>query len=165
ISRSPAITSLLNGHAAKTGFGSTRVTSSRGSTRFKKRAAVAPANPPPMTTIRGCRPWASSGRGSTHAQAPAAEALTKRPRVGRSRVTAASPLHHEPGGNRLDLVIGKALGDTVHDGRGPLPAPIGLHGRHHGVRILSGQPRHWRVDVRLFRMASGTRRRAGRDLA
>src|SRR5262245_27261498 len=133
MSRREAITSLLNGHAAKTGFGSIRVTSSRGSARFKKRAAVAPANPPPMTTLRGCRAWARSVRGSARGQERAAEAVTNGRRGGRSRVTAASPLHHEPGCNRLDLVIGKALGDTLHHGRGALPAPIGLHGGHQGV--------------------------------
>src|SRR5215470_5621105 len=70
--RSPAITSLLSGQAAKPGLGSTRVTSRRESARFRKRAAVAPAKPPPITTTRGAAPWASRGRGNAEAAALAA---------------------------------------------------------------------------------------------
>src|SRR5258708_834894 len=157
MSRRPAMTSLLSGHAAKIAFGSTRVTSSRGSARFRKRAAVAPANPPPITTMRGCAPWAMSGRGNNDAPAPARAAATNWRRLERVAVMTASALRVEPGRDGLDLVIGEALGDAVHHGRGSPAGPKRLHGRHHGARLLPGEPRHRRIHVRFRSMASGAR--------
>src|SRR5262245_39331685 len=118
MSRRPAMTSLLIGQAAKIAFGSTSVTSSRGSARLRKRAAVAPAKPPPTTTMRGCAPWAISGCGSSAAPAPAAAARNCR-RVRRVLLMPASLLGAVPGRDGLDLVIGEALGDAIHHGGGP----------------------------------------------
>src|ERR1700722_5402714 len=64
MSRSPAITSLLNGHAVNCGLASTSVTSRRGSARRRNRAAVAPPNPPPTTTTRADA-WARATKGAS----------------------------------------------------------------------------------------------------
>src|SRR5579859_7186046 len=124
MSRRPAITSLLIGQAAKIAFGSTRVTLSRGSVRLRKRAAVAPAKPPPTTTMRGGAPWATNGRGNSEAPAPAI-AVTICRRLRRGRVMAASALRAVPGRNGLQLVIREALGDAIHHGRRSLAAAEG----------------------------------------
>ena len=46
-------TRLLNGHEMNSRFGSTRITSTLGSSRRTYFAAVAPPQPPPITTTRG----------------------------------------------------------------------------------------------------------------
>src|SRR5262245_36714363 len=97
MSRSPAITPLLNGQAVNTRFDSTSVTAVRGSSLFSVRAAVAPANPPPTTTTCGAA-CASAGRGNS--DAAAAEARTWR-RV-MAVMLAPSLLLRIPGGDRSE---------------------------------------------------------------
>src|SRR6516165_1496360 len=198
MSRRPAITSLLNGHDVKIGFASTSVTSSRASSRLIMRAAVAPAKPPPITTIRGGAPCARSGRGMRDALAPAAAAAMNWRRVGlgaalilppplwgrvgvggrgvrhgrastpptptpdpspqgggEKRRAASLTLRAIPGCDRLDLVIGEALGDAVHHGRGACPAAERLHGCDDRGGVFARKPRHRRVDAGLRRMAAG----------
>src|SRR5258706_734732 len=69
--RKPAITSLLNGQAAKVRFGSISVTSSFGSIRFNARAQLAPPKPPPITTMRAVD-CANEGQAKAHEVADAA---------------------------------------------------------------------------------------------
>ena len=69
------MTLLLNGQAVNVRLASTSVTVRRGSIRFRNRAQVAPANPPPMTTTRPAAPCAIAGIGSSAHAAPAAVVL------------------------------------------------------------------------------------------
>src|ERR1700719_3660767 len=122
------MTSLLNGHAVKVWFASTRVTAMRGSSRLSARAHVAPAKPPPTTTTRGAAFCASAGIGSIAAAAPAAAVLrTSRRLWNPVMVAPLFLLRPIPIGNGLDLVVGEALGDAVHHGRGPLARAECLH--------------------------------------
>src|SRR5499426_718197 len=157
MSRSPAITPLLNGQAVKIRFDSISVTAVRGSSFFSVRAAVAPANPPPTTTTCGAA-CASAGRGNS--DAAAAEARTWR-RV-MAVMLAPSLLLRIPGGDRLDLLVGEALGDLVHDGGLDLAGAERLH-LPEGIRgVAAGKRRHRRVHAGLGRMAAAARGRAGR---
>src|SRR5258708_8447767 len=121
MSRSPAMTSLLNGHAVKVWFASTRVTAMRGSSRLSIRAQVAPAKPPPTTTTRPPAFCASAGIGSIADAAPAVAAFrTSRRLWAPVMVAPLILLGAIPGGDGLDLVVGETLGDAVHDGAGAL---------------------------------------------
>jgi hypothetical protein len=75
----PATTLLLRWQATNIGLASTSVTMSRVSMRLRKRAQVAPAKPPPMTTTRPAIPCAM----------PAAAASRKRPRLPHWRANRA----------------------------------------------------------------------------
>src|SRR6266700_442181 len=112
MSRRPVITALLNGQAVKIAFGSTSVTANWGSARRSVRAQVAPANPPPTTTMRAL-PCAKAGDGSSTTEAAAALPLRNPRRVGRI-TTSASVLHRKPGGNCTGLFVREALGDAAH---------------------------------------------------
>src|SRR5690349_12026746 len=114
------MTLLLKGQAVKLAFGSTSVTCSFGSSRFKVRAQLAPAKPPPITTTRGAA-WENAG-----VARKAAETVPRLParnwrRVARSFGITSSlirlTLCLQPGGDRLCLFGGKPLGDAVHHGR------------------------------------------------
>src|SRR5262245_25486964 len=128
----------------------------RGSSWRSARAQLAPANPPPTTTTRGAAPWPSAGIGNT-----AADAVTVAPSARKRRrdifTTTPSLLRGEPGGERLDLVVGEALGDPVHDGAGALARAEVLHGAHDRRAVLSGQPRDRRGNLGGGRMTSGAR--------
>src|SRR5580692_1195452 len=151
MSRSPAMTSLLNGHAVKVWFASTRVTAMRGSSRLSMRAQVAPAKPPPTTTTRPGAFCASAGIGMSAVAAPAAVLRTSR-RLGDPVMVAPSIfLRPIPIRDGLDLVVGEALGDAVHHGRGPLAGAEFLH-RADDVRGLG-------ADEPLDRRIDGTRGR------
>src|SRR5580704_13282825 len=119
MSRRPAMTSLLKGQAVKVWFGSTRVTAMRGSSRLSARAQVAPAKPPPTTTTRPPAFCASAGIGISAVAAAAAVLRTSR-RLGVPVMVAPSILLRTvPIRDGLDLVVGEALGDAGHHGRGP----------------------------------------------
>src|SRR2546428_6910179 len=60
IERPPLSTRLLNGHDTNSLFGSSRTTSIDGSARRTYLAAVAPPQPPPITTTRRPGFWAKS---------------------------------------------------------------------------------------------------------
>src|ERR1700682_6521474 len=141
MSRSPAMTSLLNGHAVKVWFASTRVTAIRGSSRLSIRAHVAPANAPPTTTPRPAAFCASAGIGSI-AAAAAADAVLRTSRRLWAPVMVAPLflLRPIPSRDGLDLVVGEALGDAVHHGRGPLARAKCLHGGDDLRRIAADQP-------------------------
>src|SRR5450631_1875511 len=111
------MTSLLNGQAVEVWFASTRVTAMLGSSRLSIRAQVAPEKPPPTTTTRAGAFCASAGIGSIAAAAPAVAALRTSRRLWAPVMAAPSILLCPiPGGDSLDLVVGEALGDAVHDG-------------------------------------------------
>src|SRR6202043_2431138 len=112
----PAITLLLNGQAVKTALGSTSVTASRGSRRFKARAQVAPAKPPPITITLPAAPCASAGRNGPAAQAAIAAPARKRRRASLPSVIAAGSwlLPGIPFGDRRGFALSEALGDAVH---------------------------------------------------
>src|SRR5262245_12043784 len=102
------MTSLLNGQAVKVRLCSTSVTVTRGSIFLSARAALAPAKPPPTTTTRPAAPCAIAGIGSIAADAPAAAALRNWRRLcGDLLVMASILLRCEPGGDRLDFIVGK----------------------------------------------------------
>src|SRR5262245_15188344 len=101
-------------------LGSTRVTVSLGSSFLRVRAAVAPPNPPPMTTTRPA-PCAGAMAGARPA-APAS--LRKLRRV----VTPLLRLRGKPRRDGVDLRIVEALGDAAHDARGPGATAIFAHG-------------------------------------
>src|SRR3954447_6136879 len=111
MSRNPAMTSLLNGQAVKVWLASTSVTVRRGLNPLSVRATVAPAKPPPTTTTRPAAPCASAGSGNSALAAPAAAVLRTSRRLLRVRVIGSLLLRGVPGSDRLDLVVGKALGD------------------------------------------------------
>jgi hypothetical protein len=66
----------------KTASGSIRVTESAGSRRFSVRAQVAPAKPPPRTTIRPVA-WARATKGAQVVPKDAAAVARKRRRADR----------------------------------------------------------------------------------
>src|SRR5262249_11184190 len=163
-SRSPAMTSLLNGQAVKVRLCSTSVTLRRGSSFLSARAQLAPAKPPPTITTRPPAPWAIAGSGNRAADAPAATVLMKVRRLVwvLGCLMASVLLRGEPGGDGLGLVIGEALGDAIHHGRGPL-AGLELGHRGNGLRrVASGKVRHRRVERFAGRVATAARARAGR---
>src|SRR5262249_31756099 len=145
------MTALLNGQAMNFGLASIKVTLMRGAICLTKRAQVAPAKPPPTTTTRPPVPCASAGIGNS--AAPAAAVLRKSRRLVclavmidllKFLLVAFSaenrhPLFRKmllilqraiPGGNRLDLVVGKSLGNAVHHRGGQLPRLEALHRGH-----------------------------------
>src|SRR5262249_47600452 len=139
MSRSPAITELLNGQAVKTGFGSTSVTSKRESARRNTRAQVAPPNPPPSTTIRGFA-CATEGAASP-AAAPTAAPVRNARRV--VQITAwRLLLLRQPRRDRPDLVIRKALRDASHNRRWAFSRAKRLHGRCQLCRIAAADRRN-----------------------
>ena len=122
-SRKPGDDAVAERAGGEGRLASTSVTVMRGSSRFSARAQVAPAKPPPTTTTRPPAP----------ARAPASAAAQRRPQRAvlqecRGGCDAScwscgvpqSFCARVPGGDRLDLVVGEALGDAVHDGRRPL---------------------------------------------
>src|SRR5215475_6143042 len=104
MSRIPAMTPLLNGQAVKIRLVSTSVTAtSEPSSRLIRRATVAPAKPPPITTTCGIA-WAMAGRATTADATMAAAPPTKLRRVARWRLIAgASALVCVPAGDGHDL--------------------------------------------------------------
>src|SRR5580658_2365440 len=116
MSRSPAMTSLLNGQAVKVRLASTRVTAMRGSSRLIARAQVAPAKPPPTTTTRPPPFCATAGIGRMTAVAPAAPTLRTSRRLNVPVMVGLILLRPIPVRNGSDFVVGEALGNAVHDG-------------------------------------------------
>src|SRR5262245_66651864 len=110
--RRPAITPLLNGQAVNARLDSITVTAIFGSSFFSVRAAVAPAKPPPTTTTCGAATCARAGRGNSDAAAAETRAWRRVMAV----MGDLSLLLRIPCGDRLDLGVGKSLGDLVHDG-------------------------------------------------
>src|SRR5712691_4450588 len=112
------MTSLLNGQAVNVALCSTSVTTRRGSRRFKARAQVAPAKPPPTTTTRPAEPWARAGRNGSAVQAISAICCRMRRRVVCPAVIVAAliGLRRVPRRDGRDLGLGEALGDAVHHG-------------------------------------------------
>src|SRR3954462_13391689 len=161
------MTRLLNGQAVKVGLASTRVTAMRGSMRRMKRAHVAPPNPPPTTTTRPPTPWAMAGSGSTAAEAPATAVLRKSRRLVRCAVMIGSSsilLRAIPGSDGLDLVVGEALGDPAHHGRGKLSRLERLHRGDNVRRIAAVEPRDGRVRRPGCGVAAGAGEGAGRGI-
>src|SRR5262245_42921147 len=143
MSRIPAMTPLLNGQAVKIRLVSTSVTAtSEPSSRLIRRATVAPAKPPPITTTCGIA-WAMAGRATTADATMAAAPPTKLRRVARWRLIAgASALVCVPAGDGLDLGIGKPLGDLVHHGGFALAGAEGLHLLHDLGRVAADEAGH-----------------------
>src|ERR1700730_16266375 len=156
MSRRPAITALLKGHAVKVGLCSTRVTSNRGSARRSARAQMAPPNPPPMTMMRAL----ACDRHGFGSSTIAATALLRRARrVALITAGLSMPLRH-PGSDRLDLVVGEALRNSSHNRRRALARAERQHRRDDFLGILPAQRRHLYVRRSARRMAP----RAGRRL-
>src|SRR6516165_11699225 len=147
MSRCTAMTSLLNGQAVNVEDASTSVTLIRGSSRLSARAQVAPAKPPPTTTTRPPAFWASPGRGNSAAEAPAAAVLMKSRRLLRLSIMTSILLRRVPGRDGPDLVVGEALGDAVHYGRGPRARAELLDGGHDFRRISALEALDRRVDL------------------
>src|SRR6266478_8601485 len=125
MSRTPAITELLNGQAVKLGFASTSVTSNRGSARCSARAQVAPPNPPPRRTMRALA-CARVGPASNAAETAATPPRRNVRRV--SRITVCtSMLRCEPSCDLPDFVVGKPFGDAAHHGCRTLAGAEFLH--------------------------------------
>src|SRR5882757_1887245 len=162
MSRSPAMTLLLNGQAVKVWLASTSVTVRRGSSALRARAQLAPAKPPPTTTTWPPVFWAIAGRGKSATEAPAAAVLMKSRRLVCCADMISILLCGVPGRNRLRFVVGESFGDAVHDGRGALAGLEVLHGGHELRGVASGEPRHRGVDRAPRRMAAGAGARAGR---
>src|SRR3954465_2349602 len=102
------MTSLLNGQAVKIRFGSASVTARP--LRWRSRAQVAPANPPPITTTR-VSPCACEGRVMSAAEAASAPP-NKFLRLG-AALMATSTLLADPGRNGAGFLVGKAFGDAI----------------------------------------------------
>src|SRR5258708_3335715 len=159
------MTSLLNGQAVKVWLASTSVTAMRGSARLSMRAQVAPEKPPPTTTTRPPAFCASAGIGSSAAAAPAAAVLRTSRRLWDTVMVASLILLCAiPIRDGLDLVVGEALGDTVHHGRGALARAERLHGGDDLRRRAADQPVGRRLDRARHRMAAGAGRPAGRRI-
>src|ERR1700674_2245308 len=92
------------------------------------RAQLAPAKPPPTTTMRGAAPWPIAGMASIAVAPAAATWRNSRRLFCMASHSADLFLRAIPGCNRLDLVVGESLGDPVHDGGRALPGPEGAHG-------------------------------------
>src|SRR5262245_55219016 len=150
------MTRLLNGQAVKVRLASTSVTLMRASSALSARAQLAPANPPPITTTRPAAPCASAGIGN-RAAAAAADFMTSRRvsrRAKRLDCVMTSLLQcREVGRNGLGLVVGEALGDAIHHGRGPL---AGAELGHRGGDLRRVAP----VETRHRRRNAGSRRMA-----
>src|SRR6266542_1647709 len=156
MSLKPAMTPLLNGDAVNFGLVSTSVTAMRGSPRLSARAAVVPAKPPPTTTTRG--ETASATAGSGRRDVPAATADLRNARRLVRTVMAllrGSFLLRIPAGDRLNLGVGKTLGDLIHDGGRALAGAERLHLAHHLGGVAAGKPRHRRLDAGIGRVAAG----------
>src|SRR5262245_51792146 len=160
------MTPLLNGQAVNVEFASTSVTVMRGSMRLMKRAQVAPAKPPPMTTAREPVPCAMAGSGSRAAVAPAAAVLRNSRRFFAVMIGLPSSilLRAVPGGDGFDLVVRETLGEEMHHGRRRLPRLERLHGSDDVRRVAADEPRHRGLDRSRRGMAAGTRQRAGRGI-
>src|SRR5262245_8915746 len=164
MSRMPAITPLLNGQAVKMRLVSTIVTAIVLSRALTPRATVAPAKPPPTTTTWGAD-WARLGRGNTPATAPNAAAPFRMPRrVVDGLMAASSTLLGVPGRDGLDLRIGEAFGNLIHDGRRPLAGSERLHLRDELGGVASGEARNRGVGARTNGVTARARRRARRRL-
>ena len=89
MSRKPAITSLLNGHAVKVRLASTSVTCSLGLILRKARAQLAPPNPPPTTTMRAADcAWDGEGKANDAAAVAIPRTTFLRVVIGRSAFMA-----------------------------------------------------------------------------
>src|SRR3954465_15946150 len=110
-----------------------------------KRAADAPANPPPITTTRGPVPCASAGRGS-NAAAPAT--LRKSRRLLCATIERLLLLRLIPCGDRLDFLVGESFGDAIHDGAGPLAGFVCTYLAGDIGRRPSDTRGHRRIDAR-----------------
>src|SRR5262245_7919968 len=160
------MTPLLNGQAVNVEFASTSVTVMRGSMRLMKRAQVAPAKPPPMTTARLPAPCAMAGSGSRAAVAPAAAVLRNSRRFFAVMIGLPSSilLRTVPGGDGFDLVVGEPLGEEMHHGRRLLPRLERLHGGDDVRGVAADEPRHRGLDRSRRGMATGAGQRAGRGI-
>ena len=161
MSRTPAITTLLNGQAMNVLFGSSNMTSSRGSARRRNRAAVAPPNPPPTTTTRGVA-WARAMKGA--AISAAAPSTARRPGV-----HAHSPCGRAGGGDRVRARLHSAAPPTTPRSRPssswekPLAMrPITVDGLRPGTERVSAVDGLRRVTPRTDRRHAAMTARAGR---
>src|SRR5262245_22229718 len=160
------MTPLLNGQAVNVEFASTSVTVMRGLMRLMKRAQVAPAKPPPMTTAREPVPCATAGSGSRAAVAPAAAVLRNSRRFFAVMIGLPSSvlLRAVPGRGGLDLVVGETLGEEMHHGRRLLPRLERLHGGDDVGGVAADEPRHRGLHRPPRGMAARARERAGRGI-
>src|SRR5262245_58407433 len=160
------MTPLLNGQAVNVEFASTSVTVMRGSMRLMKRAQVAPAKAPPMTTARPPAPCAMAGSGSRAALAPAGAVLRSSRRFFAVLIArpSSSCVRAVPGGEGSDLVVGGSLGDAMQHGRRQLPRLRRLHRGGEGGGIAADEPRHRGLDRSRRGMAAGARERARRGI-
>src|SRR5262245_40593372 len=101
------MTALLNGQAVKRGLGSIKVTATLPARRFKLRAQVAPANPPPTTTMLALVCPSTAGAAITAAPAAAMVLRTA------LRLVLILP-GRVPFGDCTNLLIGKSFGDAIH---------------------------------------------------
>jgi len=131
-SRSPPITALMNGQAVKVAFASTasprcarRPGGERG--RSSRRRSL-----PPTTTTRGAVPCAERRAGRSAVEAADASLRNSR-RLASCCVGTRR--------RSLDLLVGEALGDPVHDGGRELARAEVLHGSHDRRLIQPGQQR------------------------
>src|SRR3990172_2374117 len=113
----PPSTRLEIGHEVKMFARSTITTSMEGSHMRMYFAAVAPPKPPPITTTRALGVVVAQPAAASAAAAPVSLRKSRRSKI----VFMASSsllLCREIVGDQLDLPVGVALGDLVHDGRG-----------------------------------------------
>src|SRR6516225_8501685 len=155
------MTSLLKEQAVKVRLVSTSVTARLGLSRLTKRAQVAPANPPPITTTRP-KPWAKAGADNS---TPAAAPLPRNCRrvawaIGCSLIL----LRRVPRGDRFDFVVGEALGDAIHRGRRLLAGAERLQRGDDRLRVLACQSRHRSVDRGRAGVTARTGERARRSI-
>src|SRR5690242_1075444 len=124
-----------------------------------KRAAVAPAKPPPITTTFGPAPCAMAGIGSNAAALAVFRNWRRFVLIARLLL-----LLLVPGRDRAGLLVGEALRDTVHDRALALAGLEGGHLADDLRRRPSLERRHRRLPIRAGRMAPGARGRPGRSI-
>src|SRR5215210_6553561 len=160
------MTLLLNGQAVKVAFGSTSVTCSLGSSCLSARAQVAPAKPPPTTTMRAAA-CENTGIGRNAAEAAPRLPARNWRRVARCFgitcfLSIRLRLRLQPGGDRLHFFRRVSLRDAIHDGGWP-GAGAKLHHRADDLGGVSPVERRYRaLHPRSHGVAAGTGRRSGR---
>src|SRR5437763_1483303 len=144
------MTPFENGQAVNVGFISTKVTAICGFAFLMKRAADAPAKPPPITTTFGPAPWAIAGIGSSAAAPALCRNCRRLVLIARLLLLLLIPSR-----NRAGFLVGKALGDAVHDGA----LAFARFERRHLADDLRGGPAgerwHRCFHARVRRMTAG----------